>query len=886
MGRLTASVLLGGYFALASGFALKQYVVVVSAAENDAMKLALQDLDRDLYTVTGSAAVTLNAPPTPGSLPTGTAVIYFGTLAAAPWLSSFALPPTCLEGWEAHCVVSVPAGGPGSAGYQSIVATGVGVRGAIYGAYTFSDAVLGFKPLFLFTDTPAAYAGPQGLWVDDNITIVFTPPKFDYRATFINDEDLTGGRFADPYAKNVFDLTAWDTFFQATLRMKANAVLVGTNPFPDDSATALAARRGLVISHHHYDLLGGNVFSWPLPADDWTWDQDAGTMSLVWKAAIAAQSGYPEVAWSVGLRGLNDVAYPGCSPITSKNAQYCGETISYAIGNQTKWVKSLPNQANATLILYMWQELLDLLSSGYLTVPEGVSVVFTDAGSGYVRTDANWTQYSEGCYYHTAMLDGTANQLTEMVPVSRVIEQLLGVINASKATKVFVDNISDLKPVPMTTSAVYDLVWDPTPWNATRDYNASARAWYAKFGQDYCLLAPADASTYATLWEAYFNVPYIFGGSSDNLLAQSISQVATSIAADWATGTGVTQATVTSATNIVARLGGAGTLSTLSHLNSSAWALAAAVPRARMGFYVSHTLMQFNLQLACVQALVLLQSAAVALSPPTPGGPVPDPASALSMLQAASSGLEFLKSLRHATEGDAGAWTGLGIGSLGPVVNIGQAYPNRALYLYDTLSDIEASYGAIQTCMIALGQPAQAPLFPIRASSWYKFEAYQKEVTANYPLVNFNPQYNMPTYVRSNCRVSDVANGTCLTSPDGGWFIQGSSASLTLQIMTSQTEPLREGEMYDGPAATRQAMRELQRLGLASSDPVPGAAALAIYYSTDGSMPTPSSPAYMPGQSPRFTDLAKGQASVTVKAMAWIDGVPTGQVTTTVWNAH
>lgn len=186
--------------------------------------------------------------------------------------------------------------------------------------------------------------------------------------------------------------------------LQANCALIGTNPFPDDTATALAARRGIVISHHHYDLVGSNVFSWPLPPDDWDWATNAGTMSYVWRASIAAQADYPEVSiwvpqegrpsmarracmlkavmtcgglvpcaavqvvWSTGLRGLNDEPYAACA---GNDPSFCGETISQVMANQTAWIRSYPNQANATIMLYMWDELLPLLSGGYLTIPEG-----------------------------------------------------------------------------------------------------------------------------------------------------------------------------------------------------------------------------------------------------------------------------------------------------------------------------------------------------------------------------------------------------------------------------------------------------------------------------------------------------------------------------------
>jgi hypothetical protein len=71
-------------------------------------------------------------------------------------------------------------------------------------------------------------------------------------------------------------------------------------------------------------------------------------------------------------------------------------------------------QPNATLITYMWSEALNLLTAGLLTIPDGVRVIFTDAGAGFIRTDSNFSSYAHGIYYHTAMYDNAANQLSEM----------------------------------------------------------------------------------------------------------------------------------------------------------------------------------------------------------------------------------------------------------------------------------------------------------------------------------------------------------------------------------------------------------------------------------------------------------------------------------------
>jgi hypothetical protein len=252
----SASLLTALLSSPAAALNLEPYVVVFNAAaEGDAMKLCMRDIEMNLYTVTGVAPIFLANAPAANALPKTTTVLYFGTTANHGWLNNFQLPSGCLEGWESHCVAAFTAGAPGTNGYASVVSTGFDLRGAIFAAYAFTDAVLGYKPLYLFTDTPAQYIGAANVNIDARLSLVFPSPAYKYRGTFVNDEDLSGTHRADPLGRNVMDLAAWDVYFQTTLRMKANLVLVGTNPFPDDTANALAARRGLVISHHHYDYL-------------------------------------------------------------------------------------------------------------------------------------------------------------------------------------------------------------------------------------------------------------------------------------------------------------------------------------------------------------------------------------------------------------------------------------------------------------------------------------------------------------------------------------------------------------------------------------------------------------------------------------------------------
>ena len=99
-------------------------------------------------------------------------VIFFGTPEVATWLPALA-PAACYAGWESHCVVALPTN---SHGYPAVVATGTGKRGAAFGAYTFSEAVLGVNPWYIINDDPPTYKGPSIVIADTFSTVV--PPPF------------------------------------------------------------------------------------------------------------------------------------------------------------------------------------------------------------------------------------------------------------------------------------------------------------------------------------------------------------------------------------------------------------------------------------------------------------------------------------------------------------------------------------------------------------------------------------------------------------------------------------------------------------------------------------------------------------------------------------
>lgn len=264
----------------------------------------------------------------------------------------------------------------------SIVATGNGTRGAIFALYTLAETVLGVDPWWRVTDHAPAYVAGGSLTLPADFSVVHAPPAFSYRGVFTNDEDLLGYFRHDPLGESVFSLDTWNMIFETLLRAKCNMIIPGTSPNPDEKHIALANRRGLVTSQSHFEVMDFGAKEWldgdVAPRAIYNWTTNPDVMAHTWKAAIEANKD-KEMIWTVGLRGLWD--YAMCPKEMSDET--CGELVSGAIANQTSWIRAADGPG-AKIITYLWQELLELFKSGHLVIPEGVRIVFTDAGKGYI----------------------------------------------------------------------------------------------------------------------------------------------------------------------------------------------------------------------------------------------------------------------------------------------------------------------------------------------------------------------------------------------------------------------------------------------------------------------------------------------------------------------
>ena len=342
----------------------------------------------------------------------------------------------------------------GSASNKRVVClTGKDMRGTIYAIYEFSQRILGVDPMYLWTDKQPAKRASIVLPAD--FARAYPSPVFKYRGFFTNDEDLLSGWI--PPAKGDqtgISLKAWDMVFETTLRLKGNMVVPGTWIFPDDAQVHAATERGLIINQHHAIPLGVNVARWPADVP-YNYSTHPEILEHAWTNAVNLYKPDEEILWSVGLRGLSDSSYASLDESVRNNDPLLGQRISEAIADQMKIVRA--RYPNAQFVTDLWQEGARLMQEGYLKIPPEVSLVWADTGYGDMQ-DGGKVAAGQGMYFHVAMMNGQANQLSEMVSV-KIIQSEIGRYIKAGATAYFLVNTSDIRPYVMTTRAVMNMAW-------------------------------------------------------------------------------------------------------------------------------------------------------------------------------------------------------------------------------------------------------------------------------------------------------------------------------------------------------------------------------------------------------------------------------------------
>jgi hypothetical protein len=555
---------------------------IVAANQPEPIQRALQDVERDWYKVFGRRPMVLRQRPESSSGP----VLLLGQGAS----------------WRRQTDQDVPVGAESflvatrqdASGQPVLVASGNDIRGCIYAAYAFSEEVLGVDPWYYWVDKePMARERvdiPAGFEHRDG------SPTFRYRGWFINDEDLLSGFSPDPLRENAFSLEMSDRIYETLLRLRGNMVAPATFPFADERCQELASRRGLILNMHHCLVLGLNMYRWPADVP-FSYNRHPEILERFWQASIDAYKDR-EVVWSVAYRGKSDHPFWVDDPELETHAAR-GQLITKAIAKQVELVRKL--DPDAPIIANMWSEGADLFHQGLIQLPDGVTLVWPDAGNGIIR-DQGRVQAGQGIYYHTAMMSGAHNQLTEMVNPGRISEQIGRFVRAG-ATDFLLVNVSDVRPVPLSTDCVMRWGWNADPYLGQTDEVNMDRMlveWSRRqFGDG---IGPEVAGIYRD----YFTMPYMDGSSrkGEHWIHRCLRRLVTKVHPLISAGKPLDPEVLGMAAEWLPF--SSENRKAVQLLWGKAEALTSRIPADRRDFYQSHVLVQIQIHL---QSLASLQAA-------------------------------------------------------------------------------------------------------------------------------------------------------------------------------------------------------------------------------------------------------------------------------------
>jgi hypothetical protein len=444
----------GGFTLARSGAAA---TLCVDPADDPGVIHAARELRADLEHVTGVKAPLLMS----GKSPRGN-VVLIGTIGRSRLIDALirkgAIDVAPIRGkWESTLTQVVDRPLPGVA--RALVIAGSDRRGTIYGIYDLSQNI-GVSPWYWWADVPIPHR--DGLYTSAGRWLVGSP-VVKYRGIFLNDEApaLTGwvqekyGGYNHLFYARVFDLL---------LRLRGNFLwpaMWNSSFAADDPLNAkLANDYGIVMGTSHEEPMMCAEKEWQPGDGPWNYVTNRKRIDEFWRHCMARDRNYEQVV-TLGMRGHND------TPMSTGDNIALLESI---VADQRRILKQTvdPDLRKVPQVWALYKEVQTYYEHG-MRVPDDVTLLWSDDNWGDLRrlpTPAERQRSGgAGIYYHFDYVGGPRSYKwlnTNYVP--KIWEQL-NLAWKYGATRIWVVNVGDLKPMEFPISFFLDMAWNPAAFN-------------------------------------------------------------------------------------------------------------------------------------------------------------------------------------------------------------------------------------------------------------------------------------------------------------------------------------------------------------------------------------------------------------------------------------
>jgi hypothetical protein len=435
--------------------------IVIDPRDHPGVLRAVNDLQQDIQRVTGvRPSVVTNAPSKAGG------VLVVGTLGRNRIIDRLVrdgrLDVSEIRGrWEAAILQAVERPLPGIA--RALVIAGSDKRGTIFAAYELSEQS-GVSPWYWWADVPVRHQPELFARAGRHVR---REPAVKYRGIFINDEApalsnwarKTFGGFNHQFYARVFELL---------LRLRANFLwpaMWGSAFNADDPRNpALADDYGIVLGTSHHEPMMRAHDEWRRHGQGpWNYTTNAEALRAFWTDGIRKTAGFENII-TLGMRGDGD------EPMSEAVNVALLERI---VADQRRIIAEhrAPDVTTVPQVWALYKEVQEYYERG-MRVPDDVTVLWSDDNWGNIRrlpTPDEWQRAGgAGVYYHFDYVGGPRSyKWLNTVPIPKIWEQM-HLAWRYGATRIWIVNVGDIKPMEFPIQFFLDYAWDPERWPAER----------------------------------------------------------------------------------------------------------------------------------------------------------------------------------------------------------------------------------------------------------------------------------------------------------------------------------------------------------------------------------------------------------------------------------
>lgn len=365
-----------------------------------------------------------------------------------------------------------------------MVLSGSDERAIIYGLLQISTQYLHIPPFWFWNDTVPAKMEKSEIPAED---FQSKPFRVRYRGWFINDEMLLLGWHGKKY-----DPEVWQPAFEALLRCGGNMVIPGTGE-SSRHLENMAANMGLIITQHHAEPLGAEMFAAAYPDKQPSYSKHSDLFIKIWEKGVLRQKGH-EVIWNLGFRGQGDRPFwedDASFQSPASRGKLIGEVIQKQYEIVCRYIR------NPVCCTNLYGEVLQLYQDGFLQIPDGVIKIWADNGYGKMvsRRQGNLNprvpalpgrndKPPHGLYYHVTFHDLQAsNHLTMGPNPPEMIANELSDAFRAGADEYLIVNCGNIKPHTYLLSLVSE-IWANGQVNAESHLNDFVNTYYHMNSED------------------------------------------------------------------------------------------------------------------------------------------------------------------------------------------------------------------------------------------------------------------------------------------------------------------------------------------------------------------------------------------------------------------